>query len=330
MKKLKYFIGVALAGILALSTPATFIIVSSASFIYSNCNDSDTIQPQIKIPGLVVNPPQSLAFDVAKGEVVNFHIVATANNDNKKDLKSLNFNVKYSATDIWDTTWYPSANEKQSFTKDYALTIRTNVKIDDVITVTITVTDVDNKSNKKVFILTVKDNSGLNHYDAVILGAQNNPDVGSFYSTSTNVIYKIADAKANGQSYVDLIYFYGTTNTATIASPDNNDVFGTESGKISNLLVHQWTTRNATRFKPIAQLTINEWESLTAQIINQKWAIAGTELKMANNLTDQAGGYIPSHVLFKTSKNKYGIFKVLEISSYDAYGTIKLDLKVQK
>ncbi|NLJ08476.1 MAG: hypothetical protein GX437_12505 [Sphingobacteriales bacterium] len=331
MKRLRYLIAAAIAGIIAISTPATFVIVGSMSFIYSNCKNTDTsVVPTAKIPVLSINPPQSAAFDVSKGEVVNFHIVASSNASTNKDIKSLNFSVKYSSTDIWDTTWYPGANEKKSFTKDYAYTIRTNVKDNDVITITVTATDENNQVAKKTFVLTVKDLSGLNHYEAVILGAQSNPDVGSFYATSTNMIYKVAEAKASGQSTIDLVYFYGTSNTATIASPDNDDVFGTEAGKISSLQVHTWTTRNATRFKPIAQLTLNEWDALTAQGLIQKYQVSGNELKMANNLTDLAGGYIPSHVLFKTAKNKYGIFKVMEITSYDASGTIKLNLKIQK
>jgi len=332
MKKLRYLFGLIIAGIMAISTPASFIIVGSASFIYGDCSDtSNTDTIVVKAPSLTINPPQKVVFDVARGEIVNFHIVAKSHATTNKDLSKLNFHIKYSAgKPEFDTTWYPQATELKEFTKDYEYTVPSSLAYGTVITISVSATDVDQKVGKKTFVLTLVDLSGLNNYETVTLGAQSNADLGSFYATSTNLVYKVNEAKTSGQTTIDFVYFYGSTYTASIASPANSTVFGTGAGQISVLKVHEWTTRNATKFKIIPPLTLIDWDGLNTTNISQKWAVAGSEVDLAPYLFDGTGGSQISHVLFKTSKNKVGMFKVKNINGYDATGSIVLNVKVQK
>jgi len=329
MKKVKYIFGLAIAAAMLMTAPATIMFIGSSSLILSSCdtNNGDTTIPELKVPIVTYNPPSKAVFDVTKGEIVNFHIVAKAN---PKNLATLKFNVKYSAgLPEWDTTWQPKATELTEFIKDYAYTVPTGLAFGTLITITITATDVDAKAGKKVLVLTLVDLSGLNNYSEVILGGQANPDIGSFYATSTNKIYKVADAKATGQTTIDLIHFYNNTYTAAISSPDDT-VYGTQAKQISVLKVQEWTTRNSTRFKPVAQMTLTEWEALNSTNLSQKWSVAGVEGRRAAFLFDGTGGSQISHVLFKTSKNKIGVFKVINITGYSDQGTITLNLKVQK
>jgi|GEM_PF-2012157 len=332
MKKVKYFLGLIVAGAFLLSTPASIVFIGTSSILFTSCdtNEGDTITPDLKLPIISYNPPAKAVFDVAKGEVVNFRITAKANDKSNKDLATLKFHVKYSAgKPEWDTTWQPKATELKQFIKDFAYTVPATLAYGTLITITISGTDVDAKIGKKVLVLTVVNLTGLNHYETVTLGAQANPDIGSFYASSTNLIYKVADAKANGQSTIDLIYIYNNTYTAAISGPDDT-LYGTQAKQISVLKVHEWTTRNATRFKSIPQLSLNEWEALTSANLQQKWAVAGVEGRRAAFLFDGTGGSQISHVLFKTSKNKVGIFKVKAITGYDDKGSITLNLKIQK
>ena len=287
--------------------------------------------PKAKLPTLSINPPQSLAFDVAKGEVITFHIEANANADSKADLKIVKFEVNYSAGGDTSISWNVDPVDAQYKVINYDYTVPATVNEDDVITVSVSAEDKDGLIGTKAFVLTVKDLSGLSSVDGIILGAQNNPDIGSFYATSTKTIFKVADAQTSGQSTIDLIYFYGTSNTATIASPDNDNVFGNAAGKISSLLVQDWSTRNATRFRKVASMPTTEWDVLTSTRIAQIYATAAQPVEaLANFLFDGTGGTQSSHVVFKTSKNKYGIFRVKDISSYDNTGAITIDVRVQK
>jgi len=333
-KGIKYLWILALLPLIKLLlVPVTVATIGvSLSSCCDTCDDTTTVI-KTKYPTLTINPPQSTAFEVAKGEVVNFHITAKSSANTNKDLAKIYFKATYISTSTsWNTTWTPKSTELQTFSKDFAYTVPTSVSSTEVITILIQATDVDNQTGSKTFTLSVKDLSGLNSYTDIVLGAQNNADVGSFYATSINKIYKVADAKASGQTYVDFVYFYNNTYTATIASPDNSDVFGTEAGKIADLQVHTWNTKNATRFKNITN-TISEtdWETLTKDKATQRYTAASTsELKLAPYLTDASGGQIPSYYAFKTGQGKYGIFRVTAISDYSSYGTITIDVKVAK
>lgn len=318
MKQMKYFLALSLVAILSIG--------------FWSC-DPEVIDPveKSKLPTLAISSPQSLLFDVTKGEKITFHIEASANANTKTDLKEVSFNATYSAGGSWDTVWNVASADGQLKIVEFDYEVPATVSDGDVITITVSVKDEDALVGTKIYTLNVKDLSGLNTYDGIVLGAQSNATVGSFFATSTKTIFLVDDAKLNGQSTIDFVYFYGDLNTATIASPDNDDVFGNGVGKISSLLVQEWTTRNATRFRKIAALTSTEWDVLTATRIAELYTVASQPIeKMANYLSDGSGGGPPSFVVFKTAKNKYGIFKVKDISSYDKTGTITLDIKVKK
>jgi hypothetical protein len=297
-----------------------------------SCDGTDPDpNPVSKLPTLAINPPQALAFDVGKGEVVNFHIEANANANTNSDLTEVTLNVTYSAGGSWDTIWYVDATESKYKVIDYDFTVPVTANDEDVITIEVAATDKNAYVGTKTFVLTVKDLSGLSSHTAVLMGAHENADYGSFYATSTNTVFKVAEAAASGQSTIDFVYFYGTINTATIASPDNDDVFGNAAGKIGVLGVQNWTTRNATRFRKIASMTQADWDVLNATRVSQLYQTASQpEEKLANYLFDGSGGTQSTHVVFKTSKNKYGVFKVTEIDGFDKTGTITIDVKVEK
>ncbi|MBL6964125.1 MAG: hypothetical protein ISR55_09880 [Bacteroidetes bacterium] len=310
---------------------AGFILFLAAGFW--SCKDPDIPDvPDSKLPKLAVNPPQETVFDVSKGELVSFHIEATANAVTNSDLKNIKFSASYSTGESWDTTWDVKATETKFTVINYEFHVPSTVKEDDIITISITVEDISTLKSSKTYILTVKDLSGLNSFEGIVLGAQRNNDVGGFYATSTNTIFTIEEAKTSGQSTIDLIYFYGSINTATIASPDNIDVFGTGAGKIGELLVQEWSNRNATRFKLIASMPALEWSELTDTRLSQIYATASTpEKELANYLADGTGGGQATFVVFKTSKFKYGIFRVTNISpDYSNIGTITIDVKISK
>ncbi len=315
MKTIRYFL---LMGVVAL------ILLSS------NCKDKNDNGDDPKfVPSITLSSPQSAAFDVGRGETVNFGIEARANSNSKKDINKLYFKVTLASDgSVWDTTWYPKEDEKQLFKKDYAYQVPSNALATEVITVLIQATDVDNQTGQRTIVMAVKDLSGLNTYNDVELGAQNNVTIGQFYATSINTIYKIAEAKSAGQTRIDFVYIYNNFNPAVIVSPDNSDIFGEEWPKISNLGVHTWATRNATKFKRIVALNETEWEILTATKL--KGHATGAVDKKTESLFDGSGGTQRSYIAFLTRENKAGVFRVKEVTGYDGEGTIIIDVKVEK
>jgi hypothetical protein len=158
-------------------------------------------------------------------------------------------------------------------------------------------------------------------YSAKIFGAQNNADLGSFFSTSNGQIYKIAEAKTSS-SLIDFVYFHGATNQATIASPDEPNVFsGNGAVHTGTNGVTTWSKRNATRFKvtEITAAQFAEVEDDVDLIVNA----SGAELKLANQLT------VGKVIAFTTDGGKSGLFLVKAITTGNT-GSITVDVKVQK
>ena len=158
-------------------------------------------------------------------------------------------------------------------------------------------------------------------YTAILMGGQENTTLGSFWSSVDNQVLKQDDA-ALVQNKVDFVYFYGTTNLATIASTADDQA----NVAWSNTFSTNWTTRNATKFK---KLTGIDW----AQVIDDELIVAeatNLTLTRANELTV---GQIVAFETAATSANagKKGFFKVMEITGTSGLDrTITIEVKIQK
>ena len=185
------------------------------------------------------------------------------------------------------------------------------------------VTDADNQSNEISFnIITTPTEATVNIYTAILMGGQGNNTIGSFWSSSNNTVYKQADA-TNNQNKVDFLYFYGTTNLATIAATDDD-----QANIAWNNIFNGWTTKNATRFKKVTGVN---WEAITANsddLINSN--ATDLTLSRSNNL---AVGDIIAFETASTSANanKKGLFKVISITGTSgADRAITIEVKIKK
>lgn len=115
-------------------------------------------------------------------------------------------------------------------------------------TETWTFTAMDRNRNSGSIHITLKRSSSSQYgpvrfYPDILLGAQGNPDAGSFFSLNANRRYFLDEAFLH-QDSIDLIYYYDLYE-ATLSSPaeaDVPDIFTGPAG-ISN-----WTVRNETRY----------------------------------------------------------------------------------
>ncbi|MBE0647686.1 MAG: hypothetical protein IH596_07880 [Bacteroidales bacterium] len=160
-------------------------------------------------------------------------------------------------------------------------------------------------------------------YNQRILGAQINI-IGSSFASSNGEIYNLANAKINA-AMIDWLYYYGSTNLATIASPDDADaatVF-TDGGTVStpgpNALVN-WSVRNSTRFRIIMDAI--DWDAIQddTELIN---LTQGATDPMAGDLKP---GYF---IAFVTVNGKKGLIRVNNIFQEED-GTVDISVKVQQ
>ncbi len=287
---------------------AFFLLLGSSAFLTS-CGKDDPDVPVENKPTITIAADNKTA---APGQSVKLTINAAA----QKQLRNIKLTVSAggaTAGTILDTTFASGRSTSGPIVFDYLVGNAANY------TFTATVTDRDNQTASATEVVTVS-GTGANAQicSNVILGAQSNATYGSSFNTSNCAVYKKSEANTNS-AMVDLVYFYGSTNMATIAAPNDNS-FGTGSNQISAIGVQDWSTKNATMFKKLSSSFDFSGVTDMAGTYNNA---GGTESSKANILA------VGDTYAFKTAGGKYGVFRVKSISGAQN-GYITIDTKTSK
>ncbi len=188
-------------------------------------------------------------------------------------------------------------------------------------TLPVTVWDKADQSSTISFTVTTEPAaSNITTYEDKILGAQDNA-TGSSFASIDGMVYNIADAKENSEK-IDWMYFYGASNLATLAAPDDADAAQVFNGAPNGLQF--WDTKNATRFKETA-LSSADFNAITS---SQQLVVAATirppgpEQSKINNLS------VGKVLAFKTADEHYGLIRIDNIIADDT-GSIEITVKVQ-
>ncbi len=180
------------------------------------------------------------------------------------------------------------------------------------------VTDKDGQTKEVSFTITTVAGSGpINTFTMKIMGAQGS-STGSSFASIDGTVYSLANAKTNA-SKVDWLYFYGATNLATLAAPNDADAIIVFSDPTNGLAT--WALRNATKFKKVTD-AIN-WADITTDDVIVAQTASGVTATKVNSLA-------ANNVLaFITAGGKKGMIKVESISG-TTDGTITISVKVQQ
>ncbi|MDG5799046.1 hypothetical protein QA597_01560 [Marinilabiliaceae bacterium ANBcel2] len=155
--------------------------------------------------------------------------------------------------------------------------------------------------------------SDIETYSAKLLGSHKNTDYGSSYNSSDNLVYILSDARENSE-LIDFIYFYGASNLATLASPDDSDA-------ASVLTMSDWETRNSTTLA-LTEITKEQFNSMEDDRLITEAAEDASGTK-ANELSE---GDV---VFFETAAGVKGVVLVKGISEGDD-GYMEIKVKIQK
>lgn len=164
------------------------------------------------------------------------------------------------------------------------------------------------------WVVTAEAPSSFTEFSGVELGGQTNPTFGSFYTASNGDVQLVSEAKPDGGATVDLFFYFGTTNGATLWSPQDNqaltaDLFGSAGFGLST-----WTTRKDTKLDRTTSLT---YDSATPADVAAA-SVTGTKVTMLTN-TDV--------ILFETEEGLKGIIEILSVPA-DGSGTLTFNAKV--
>ncbi len=302
------------------------LLVAFMGFIASCSSDEEKVAPTINVSG-------QDASSYTVGDTIHYSLIAGSSTE----LKALTIEPTSTGGLGTGVKSYVPTNALTSLTDWTFVKNQTNVtiKYDYVVpanttsvTITFTVTDKDHlpslkESGTKTFTVTPLVVAGeINAYTAILMGGQLNATYGSFWSSIDQTVYTITNAVANSAK-IDLLYFYGETNEATLAGPTNDQAIIAFAGFLATLTEH-----NATTFKDVTT-AVTDWAAVTDDAIITANATAMTAT-LVNHLT------VGKILAFKTAStsanpNKSGLIKVVEITG--TTGTdraIKLDIKIQK
>ncbi len=180
------------------------------------------------------------------------------------------------------------------------------------------ITDKANQSAEASFTITTIATAGpINSFSMKILGAQGSA-TGSSFASIDGTVYILSDAKAN-QSKIDWLYYYGASDLATIAAPDDAHAATVFTNATYGL--QTWTTKNATRFKLVT--TAISWDNITDDEVIVAQTASGVTNSRITSLT--AGQYLS----FIAASGKKGMIKVESITTGDT-GDITISVKVQQ
>jgi hypothetical protein len=249
---------------------------------------------------------------VAPGAILSFGWHATSGD---AKLESMTISRDGVALVGWNAKDIPNS-ENESYTDTALLEAPLN---EGAYNYELTVADKDGLTASQSVVITVDASMAggpIDTYTAILMGGQGNLDLGSFLDAESGTVYKI-DAATSNQSLIDVVYYYGSQNLATLTAPDDATVGG-GSGNLS--LCESWTTKNGTRFGT-ASISAAEFDN----IVNDIQIAAETGISDSKK-TQLAVGNVLS---FLTVNGKKGLIKVSAITT-GSTGTITIDVKIQE
>ena len=276
-----------------------------------------------------VNPSMTFSTDgaaiaasktVAIGAPLLFKISSIENPNTKKNLKTLRVQSWKNNTPNIDTVVNINATshlDAFNFNADTIYTLEEKF--------TFTLTDKAGETATKTIIITTENapiitGDAITHYTATILGAQTNLSLGSFLNIHTGDVHLTAAANASSAD-IDLLYYYGSTNSASFAAPSDVSV----NGGAGNLtLATGLTNQNATIFHTSTTVSSADFDAMVTTNDDRDFeeSISGSSTLE----TDLAVGDI---VQFLTHDAKFGYIKITDLNS-GTTGDITIEVIIQQ
>jgi len=279
----------------------------------TSCTDNDEPQdlnPTLNFKGGAGYISQDATLEV--NEQFTIGITAQANANSQKNLTNLRVTRTFDNNIWFDWDTAINTNAYSIDANFLALNVEGTERIE------FTITDKDDKKSSVSLNITTEQTAGpINFYTQKVLGSYESA-TGSSFASVDGTIYNLADAKTNADK-IDWLYFYGATNEATLAAPDDADAANVFNDVTNGL--QTWSKLNMTRFKKV--VTAINWDDIVDDsIILQETAEGVIETKI-NKLA------VGDMLAFITEGGKHGMLKIDAITVGTA-GTIEIAVKVQQ
>lgn len=288
---------------------AILTIISIASLMLFNSCEPEVVTPPI----LTVTPAETVT--AVPGEQIMYHVILSSDTD----LTTFSITVKLGETLIaFADTVFPE--NIQSSIMDFPFVVP--MASADASNYAITF-DAKNTSESTIETRMVTVNipyGEINSYTAVILSDIENPNGSSFFSLEDNQRMQLAAAKATSGK-VDIIYYYGATNKATICAPADQgvEVFDGANGQP---IVAGFAIRNNTK---LAAVTMTEADFNA--IVNDGPITSKMPANTSTAVTKLAIGNI---LYAETVGGKKALILVKNITGGQGTSEITIEVKIQQ
>ncbi len=281
-------------------------LLASVAFMSSCTKDTTSNSPTIKF----INKAGYITSDasVPQGSTISFGVDAKSGGSSNLS----HFKITRTIAGV-STVLYETPLDSIAYIKEFDGEVNNVVGTE---TWTCTITDKDNLTASVSFVITTVANP-ISTYTQVILGSYANSTLGSSFASADGTVYKLAEAKTNAAK-IDWLYYWGVSNSATLAAPD--DVLAaTVFSSITNGLA-TWSVKNPTRFRAVTEGAV--WDNILTSSDIATIAVNTTE----TSISDIQVGNI---LAFKTAAGKLGLIKIDNIAA-GTDGTITYTAKVQQ
>jgi hypothetical protein len=273
------------------------------------CGDDEALGPALQLYG---GDFIDSDVTVAPGAILKFSWHATKGDAKLESMTITRDNI---ALANWNEKEIPnSANESYSDTAVLEAPLN-----EGSYTHALIVTDKDGLTATQSVVITVDPALGgdpISHYSAVLMGGLQNTEYGSFLDAEEGEVHLIGSANSN-QSLIDMVYYYGSQNNATLCAPNDPTVNG-GSGNFD--VCENWTQKNATTFGSTT-ISASDFDD----IVND------TEISEISGLsaTKMTALVVGNVIAFETQGNKKGLVKVTALENSNS-GTITIEVKIQQ
>ena len=288
---------------------AIFASFGIAALMLFNSCEEEVVTP----PNLQVTPAETVM--AVPGEEVMYNVIISSDTD----LSSFDVTVKLGETLIaMADTVFPE--NVQSTIIDFPFTVPLSAADASAYIITF---EARNTTESSIETRNVDVNipyGEINSYTAVILSDIENPNGSSFFSLEDNQLMQLATAVSSSEK-VDIIYYYGNANEATLCAPADTDVEAFEDAN-DTPIVSRFNTRNNTK---LAAVEMSEGD-FTA-IVHDGPITSNEPESTATAVTNLAVG----DVLFaETVGGKKSLILVKEITGGQGTSEITIEVKIQQ
>jgi len=293
-----------------MRTPSIFTLAIGLStlLVLNSCEPTATVTP----PLVTVNPTTEVS--AKPGDLLAYQMITSS----ETDLKTAGINAKFNSTVLYSKDTVFAAGVDQAII-NFKFTVPADMADGAVLSLTFTATNTESTVVTRTVNVTNPPGE-IFTYTAVIMADLENPNGKSFYSVEDNKLMNINEAIA-ASATVDLIYYYGVTNKASLCAPADVAVEAFEDSH-NESIVKKFTTRNNTKLAPVT-MTADEFTAITNDLAikaKQPSATATAVTKLA----------IDNIVWCENVTGKKALIRVKNITGAQASSLITIEVKVQK